>query len=451
MAKKGKIMSQHGNGHSEGLRIVQLTVENVKRVQAVTITPNGNTVIIGGDNKQGKSSTLDSIAYALGGGKLIPEKPIRNGAKHARIEVDLGEFVVERKFTKTGSTLTVTPKDGPKFPSPQAVLDKLIGKLSFDPLAFLDMEPKKQLLTLKELVGINFDDLDKKREQLYEERSLINRDIKNLDGQIEGIPEHADIPDAPVLVDTLLVQIEEAEQHNAKATQLAVAKTDAEREVERCQNEIANREKAIEELRQRAISMKEEQAQLTATMSDYAARAASLSGEIGAFESKDTSSLKEAIKNAEETNRKIRDKEAHKTLTKQLRAKNADAMKLTLAIEGIDGEKEARLAEAKFPVQGLSFGEDGVLLNSLPLEQASSREQIETSVGISFATSGGLKIALVRNASLIDEKGLALIAKIAEEQNGQLWLERVSHGSECSVIIEDGMVSEVREPVELVA
>ena len=47
------------------VKIKTLEVENVKRVKAVTIEPTANGLtIIGGRNNQGKTSILDSIAWA---------------------------------------------------------------------------------------------------------------------------------------------------------------------------------------------------------------------------------------------------------------------------------------------------------------------------------------------------------------------------------------------------
>lgn len=50
------------------MKINKLEIENVKRIKAVRLEPaqNGLTVI-GGNNNQGKTSVLDSIAWALGG------------------------------------------------------------------------------------------------------------------------------------------------------------------------------------------------------------------------------------------------------------------------------------------------------------------------------------------------------------------------------------------------
>ena len=71
------------------MKIIKLEAENIQKIKAVEITPEGNTVIISGKNSQGKTSVLDSIAMALGGKNMIPQKPIRKGQKEATVKVDL--------------------------------------------------------------------------------------------------------------------------------------------------------------------------------------------------------------------------------------------------------------------------------------------------------------------------------------------------------------------------
>lgn len=57
------------------MKINKLEIENVKRVKAVKIEPNQNGLtIIGGKNNQGKTSVLDSIAWALGGERYKPSQ-----------------------------------------------------------------------------------------------------------------------------------------------------------------------------------------------------------------------------------------------------------------------------------------------------------------------------------------------------------------------------------------
>ena len=59
----------------ESIKINKLEIENVKRIKAVKIEPTANGLtIVGGNNNQGKTSVLDSIAWALGGEKYRPSK-----------------------------------------------------------------------------------------------------------------------------------------------------------------------------------------------------------------------------------------------------------------------------------------------------------------------------------------------------------------------------------------
>lgn len=407
----------------KNLKIIQLTAENIKRLQAVTITPEGSVEIIGGDNAQGKTSCLDAIEMALNGGKSIPPNPIRRGQKKARVVVDLGELKVERRFTNKGSILEVTAANGLKQNSPQAILDELTGKLTFDPLAFIQMKATDQLKTLKDLVGINFDDLEVKRQNLYAERTELNRDVKNLEGQLEGIPEHEDAPTV-IVVSDLMAQLDTVEAHN---------------------REVATQTQQVESLNAQITALEEEAERLLAGMNAIKSEVEAKVAErewIDVPTLLDTAELKAQIASAETINQKAREVEERKRVEKLLKAKRNESTKLSLAIENIDGEKEARLTEAKFPVPNLSFGENGVLLNNLPLEQASAAEALKVSVAMGFALNPRLKVLLIRDGSLLDEHSLRTVAEMAQAHDGQVWIERVSKGAECSVIIENGLIAE---------
>ena len=97
------------------IKINKLEIENVKRVKAVKLEPSQTGLtIVGGNNNQGKTSVLDSIAWALGGAAYKPSKAERDGSvtpPHLHIVLSNG-LIVERKGKN--SDLKVTDPKGQK-------------------------------------------------------------------------------------------------------------------------------------------------------------------------------------------------------------------------------------------------------------------------------------------------------------------------------------------------
>jgi hypothetical protein len=182
--------------------IIGLKTENTKRIQAVSITPQGNVVVIGGKNGAGKSSVLDSIEWTLAGDPSA-KMPVRRGQERSRTVIEIGEpgkppeLVVKRVFTAAGGTsLVVTNADGAKQMSPQGILDKLQGRLTFDPLAFARQKPQQQAETMRALVGLDFAAHDAARDKLFEDRTAVNRHVKTLEAQLAGMPKYEGFPNS---------------------------------------------------------------------------------------------------------------------------------------------------------------------------------------------------------------------------------------------------------------
>ena len=157
------------------MKIVKFTAENVKRLKAVEITPDGTVQVITGRNAQGKTSVLDAIWLALGGGGASREtpRPIRDGEDKASVTLDLGDLMVTRTWTGDKTALTVKSADGAKYPSPQSVLDALVGRLSFYPLEFTRLSARDQVAALLDLVDLDVDlaALAAERQVAYDRRT----------------------------------------------------------------------------------------------------------------------------------------------------------------------------------------------------------------------------------------------------------------------------------------
>lgn len=223
------------------MRIIKLQAENVKRLKAVEITPDGNLQVIAGRNAQGKSSVLDAIWFALGGGaaQRSTARPVRDGEDHASVVLDLGDMVVTRTWTGDKTALKVESPEGAVFRSPQTLLDGLIGRLSFDPLAFSQQDEKTQLAELLTLVELPFDpaQLDEQRSQLYAERTDIGHESVSLRAQLDAMPPTLPgTPDAPIAITEVFAlynrakETQDANNSLRRAHQNAVADTRSARE-----------------------------------------------------------------------------------------------------------------------------------------------------------------------------------------------------------------------------
>lgn len=407
------------------MRIINLQAENIKRLKAVEITPDGNTVILSGANAQGKSSILDAIWLALGGGSATKAttRAIRDGEKEAFVRLDLGDIVVTRKWKGEKTTLAVENKEGAKYSSPQSLLDGLVGRLSFDPLAFAQQDEKSQLKSLLEVVTLPFDpvEVEETRKELYDNRTIVGRDVKLFEATFAGLQEQpTTTPDEEVSVAALL------EQHAAAAVKHTVRRRE-ELHVRQLEEGIALAKAQVAELRDRIEQDESEKARLTEKLS-------------WSEPLPDLEEIMDQINGAEETNQRVRDKK-HRAIVEQqmLTARRAHG-KLSRDLETLDTLKAKGIKEAELPLDGLSFDDTGVTYQGVPLKQASSAEQLRVSTAMGMALNPKLRMMHIRDGSLLDSHNLALLDDMAAANDFQLWIERVDETGSVGIVIEDGMV-----------
>lgn len=410
--------------------IISLKAENVKRLSAVEITPKGDVVVIGGQNGAGKSSVLDSIIYAMGGKDAICDQPIRRGEEKASIVLETEELTVERTFTEKGSYLTVKNKDGFAAGSPQALLDKMFNGFSFDPLEFTRMDAKKQRETFMRLLKLDFSALDKEYATVFEERTFIGRDGKALKAQFDGIPADPEAPTTEVVVSEIVKQLEEAQAVNRDNELKRSAASKLQADLARQEQWIADYEAKLAEMRQNLAKIQSE--------AKVATEAADACKDI------DTEPLSAKIRDAEQINSRARQAKQRASLKDQLDQVLAEWKKRDSRLTEINATKATMIKEADFPIKELTFSSDGVLVNDLPFDQASSAEQLRIAVAMGLSANPQFRVVLIRDGSLLDENSMAAIAEMAKQYDASVWIERVGDGKEVSIVIEDGHVKEDR-------
>jgi hypothetical protein len=462
------------------VKIISLTAENVKRLVAVSIKPNGNLVEITGKNGQGKTSVLDAIWWALTGTGNVQTQPIRKGEMRATIKLDLGEIIVTRTFTRKDETdyttaLSVRGADGSSFKSPQAVLDGLAGALSFDPLEFSRMKARDQFNALRAFVpGIDFEKVDAQNRGDYERRTEANRLWKQALAAAEMISVPAETPEEPIDEAALTIEMQAAATLNQdverRKTLRAQASKDVENYRDQAQHELgkilpkiteieerhqeqlarideqiaslqAQREAAIKHAKRdkenTEIGLRDESARFTKAADDLQAR---LDAADPLPELVDTAAIAERMNQARVINanvERVRQREVHRHTAEKYEQESAQ---LTQNIEARNKAKAEAIAAANMPVPGLGFGDGVVLLAGVPFEQASDAERLRASVAIAMAANPKLRVIRIRDGSLLDEDAMKLLAEMADKHDMQVWIERVDSSGAVGFVLEDGHV-----------
>lgn len=429
------------------MKIINLKAENIKRLTAVEITPAGNMVEITGKNGNGKTSVLDAIWWCLGGTDAVQAEPIRRGADSAQVTLDLGDYVVTRKFKRVDgkpstTSLTVANREGARFQSPQSMLDGFLSGLTFDPLEFARMKPQDQFNALRSFVpSVDFAAVDKANKADYDARRIENSRAKDAESAAKAIT----VPETMqtrVNLDALENELAQAGEWNAAI----------EREISDRRNTelaISGTLKTADEEEQHAEALEQQAAALRAQAQRRRAGAKKKSEEAAArpplAARKDAGTITARLREARAINEAAdavdRDHARRDALLKVARDATQRSDELTQAIIERSAAKDAAIAAASLPVPGLGFTEGAITLNGLPFDQASDAEQLQASVAVAMAMNPTLRVVRVRDGSLLDPESMQILAKMANAADCQVWIETVASGRPGAIVIEDGHIA----------
>lgn len=420
------------------MRILKLKAENIKKIKVVEITPEGNIVLISGGNAEGKTSVLDSIWYALGGKKNIPDIPIRKGQDKAEIQIDMGDYIVTRTFTQTDSYLSIESKEGVSLTSPQKLLDKMIGDLSFDPMEFMKAGNREEILL--SLVGVKdlIDSLNQEYDKIYTERREINRRVNELRAQMNE-EQYANVEPAKISsIRELNEEMREAHKVYDEVTHTTIF-------VENIKSDIEDYRKRINEMEDEIKALKMSQDIETAKLNKLKAEEMKL---------RDREEIQKDIDTAEETNRNHYLYEQYKKLEEESIAKNNQSLDMTRKMNAITEHRKKAIKTIKFPLPGLSYNEGEITYNDIPLSQCSQMEQLKISAMIAMELAlkkredsdlPTLRVIRITDGSLIDKKNMKELHKLFKDKDFQAWIEVVDETGKVGIFMEDGMVKAINK------
>lgn len=418
------------------VKINKLEIENVKRVKAVTIEPTSNGLtILGGNNNQGKTSVLDAIAWALGGNKYKPSKPARDGSMNPptlRLELSNG-LIVERKGKN--SDLKVTDPSGQK--AGQQLLDSFVEELALNLPKFIESSSKDKANTLLQIIGVGEKlwELDRKEEQLYNERRTIGQIA---DQKKKYAAEQPQYPEAPNELVSIADLIHEQQEILARNGENAKKRQNRENIV----NSLHLSEARLKQLKEQ---LAQEEATHESLMSDYIAANKSIEDLVD----ESTDEIENSIANIEEINRKVRanlDKEKAEEDAKQY---SSQYNNLSKQIQDVRDERTSLLDSADLPLPGLSVEDGELVFEGQKWDNMSGSQQLRVATAIVRKLKPECGFVLLDKLEQMDIPTLTEFGKWLESEGLQAIATRVSSGEECQIIIEDGyVVSDIVTPFQ---
>lgn len=409
------------------MKINRLEIENVKRIHAVMIEPSRDGLtIIGGKNRQGKSSVLDAIAWALGGNKYKPSQAVNADSTippRLKVIMDNG-LVVERKGKN--SDLKVTDPEGQK--GGQQLLDSFVEELAINLPKFMEASGKEKANTLLQIIGVGpqLAELEQKEKQLYQERLYVGRTADQKEKFAKEQPYYPDAPEEPVSAAELIREQQEILARNGQRQQWA-------REYDRILSDLEKNENAIEAYERAIRDLKKERE----TLNEKRKAAEKTPAEL---KMESTEELERSIDNIELINRKVRanlDKAKAEEDAKQYRDQYTE---LSQAIEDVRKQKAGLLDSADLPLPGLSVKEGELIYNGQLWDNMSSAEQMIVSTSIVRRLNPKCGFVLLDKLEAMDLDTLKEFGAWLEQEGLQAIATRVSTGDECSIVITDGYV-----------
>ena len=413
---------------NESIKVTELRAENIKRVKAVQLSPapTGLTVI-GGNNNQGKTSVLDAIAWALGGDRFRPSQPQRVGSViPPNIQVTLSNGLVVERSGKNGSLKVIDPQ-GNK--GGQQLLNSFVEQLALDLPRFLNATAKEKAGILLKIIGIGDQlfALDRKEQELYNERLAIGRIAAQKAAAAKELPHWDGVPEEPVSAAELIRRQQDILAKNGENARLRrnrdVLKTDLD-------------------------MLRRQLADLTKKVSDLEEQYATACRDAADLEDESTEELEESIRSVDQTNAKVRQNLARAQAEKEAKDCQDQYDGLTCQIEILRKERLDLLNGADMPLPGLSVERGELTYRGQPWDNMSASEQLQVATAIVRRLNPACGFVLLDKLEQMDLDTLRDFGEWLREEGLQAIATRVSTGDECSIIIEDGTAALPTPPVQ---
>lgn len=474
--------------------VKKLELVNFQVIKEFNADFEGNVYFITGDNELGKSTVLKAIGALLTGNR---DAVLRNGESKGFAKMIVGddgeEYEVELKFTKANprGTLSIKSKTTGMKSDNISMLQKIFGYTDFDAVEFSRWSEtaegrRKQIEVVKALLPDNVRqricEIDTEVVKLKTERTGINRDLKTFKSIADAAGQGLTTEDLKTYAQPKdITELMREQQQNAQLIEKAKTVRHALQTRKQQLEEIPNRIKSAEEAKNVELAKAQENeakakaeyekivteaknkyeaakakskadAQtavdkfnetinlIESEKADYEKRKTNAENWLAQYEANNPEKLDtaEQLRKAEEHNKKAAKVADYITKKKQSEEKKAEAERMDSEIANLSEEREKLIATAELPISGLSFTDEGLVLNNVPFVagKVSDSQIMEVAAKLIIASNPTVKVFRIARGESLGEKRLQAIIDIAKRNGFQGFIEEVKRGQEDLVIEE---------------
>lgn len=422
------------------VKINSIQLENIKRVKAVQLEPSeAGLTIIGGNNRQGKTSVLDAIVWALGGNRYKPSEPHREGSVlDPSIKLVLSNGLRVERSGKNGA-LKVTDPNGNK--AGQQLLDSFIAELALDLPKFMAASNKDKAETLLNIIGVGpqLHTLDRKEQELYNKRHSIGQIADQKKKWAAEQPYYEDAPETLISAGELIKQQQEILLRNQKNKELRDEKAVLENQLQRLQQQTSAIAQQIADLQEKHRTLLIETEEILIKL-DTATKT------VEELQDESTAELEASIQNVDAINIKVRANLDKVRAEEEAEQYQIQYSALTEEIESVRKDRMALLDGANLPLSGLSIQDGELTYKGYKWDAMSGADQLIVATAIVRQLTPDCGFVLMDKLEQMDRLTLEKFGEWLEQEGLQVIATRVSTGEECTIIIEDGYILEQQTP-----
>ncbi|MHA1166325.1 MAG: hypothetical protein ACTSRU_00775 [Candidatus Hodarchaeales archaeon] len=440
-------MSQENNG----LQLLKAEIKNFKNIDYREVDFGGRSVILTGSNQKGKSSFIQALMSPMDS-SYIPIEPIKEGEEKGHVKLKIGghlegeavEYKVECYFSqaKKRGRVVLFDKEGTQIKDGvRGILDGIIGNISFNIMSFIRMGQtetgKVSISGVREQIKILEGLMDRETlkaiyklrneyTEKYDSRTDINREIKLLQGQIDNSEfsqEQIELYSKKKSIAEENKKLEAAKNLNGFIDDANAFNLDYSINVNALDESIEKLKEMLAEKEKEKVDLEAKKIKVDTFLKKNPNKS-------------DISALTDALQTISDHNTNCDKVEALHQVKTNLTSKTAEAEKISTRLTKIKEDESELFSNAKMPVKGLAFDEEKVTYKGLPLSEGNipSSQLIGIGLMIGMALNPNLKLLVIKDGSLLDNKTMNYVLKTCSEKGYQLLIETVKHeGGELEV------------------